>query len=461
LGDNLPRGLEIAVDGWVLAFTLGASLLAGILAGLAPAWRFTKTNVNEALKQGLGRTDSDSGSNRTRSTLLIAEIALSLMLLIGAGLMIRSLWVLQGINPGFDPHNVVTMNAGITRYKFDSASRQNTFFEQVLERIRALPGVDSAGAVDDLPTEGGSNQPVAIEGQPARPMSEQPEVAVRVVTPGYFRAMRIPLIQGRDFTDGDVAERPAAVVISESMARRFWPNETPIGKHLTLTFFPGVSREIVGVVGDVKQNGLDVDEPAATLYWPLAQITAPAQADWRSFSLSLVVRTNSQPESLISAVRDAVHQTDSEVPVRNATGMDEFLAQTLSQRRFNMLLLAAFAGLALLLAAVGIYSVLSYAVRRRTREIGIRVALGARMFDVVKMIVVEGLRPTLIGLGIGLVGALLLGKLVAHLTYGVRASDPATLGAVSLLLVMVAIMACAIPAYKASRIDPMTALRDE
>jgi len=461
LGDNLPRGLEIAVDGWVLAFTLGASLLAGILAGLAPAWRFTKTNVNEALKQGLGRTDSDSGSNRTRSTLLIAEIALSLMLLIGAGLMIRSLWVLQGINPGFDPHNVVTMNAGITRYKFDSASRQNRFFDQVLERIRALPGVDSAGAIDDLPTEGGSNQPVAIEGQPVRPMSEQPEVAVRVVTPGYFRAMRMPLMQGRDFTDGDVAERPAAVVISESMARRFWPNETPIGKHLTLTFFPGVSREIVGVVGDVKQNGLDVDEPAATLYWPLAQITAPAQADWRSFSLSLVVRTSSQPESLISAVRDAVHQTDSEVPVRNATGMDEFLAQTLSQRRFNMLLLAAFAGLALLLAAVGIYSVLSYSVRRRTREIGIRVALGARMFDVVRMIVVEGLRPTLIGLCIGLAGALLLGKLVAHLTYGVRASDPATLGAVSLLLVMVAIMACVIPAYKASRIDPMTALRDE
>ena len=461
LGNNLPRGLEIAVDGWVLAFTLGASLLAGVLAGLAPAWRFTKTNVNEALKQGLGRTDSDSGGNRTRNTLLVAEIALSLMLLIGAGLMIRSLWVLQSINPGFDPHNVIAMTVGITQHKFDSPFRQSTFFDQVLQRIRALPGVDSAGTIDDLPTEGGSNQPVAIEGQPARPMADQPEVAVRVVTPGYFRAMHIPLRKGRDFTDGDVAGRPPAVVISESMAQRFWPNESPIGRHLTLTFFPGISREIVGVVGDVKQSGLDVDEPADTVYWPLAQITAPAQADWRSFSLSLVVRTNSHPESLISAVRDAVHQTDGEVPVRDITGMDEFLAQSLSQRRFNMLLLAAFAALALVLAAVGIYSVLSYGVRRRTREIGIRVALGASVYDVVRMVIVEGLRPTLIGLCIGLAGALLLSKLVAHLIYGVTASDPGTLGAVSLLLVIVAIMACGIPAYKASRIDPMTALRDE
>src|SRR5262249_28783296 len=235
LGNNLPRGLEIAVDGWVLAFTLGASLLAGVLAGLAPAWRFTKTNVNEALKQGLGRTDSDSGGNRTRNTLLVAEIALSLMLLIGAGLMIRSLWVLQSINPGFDPHNVIAMTVGITQHKFDSPFRQSTFFDQVLQRIRALPGVDSAGAIDDLPTEGGSNQPVAIEGQPARPMADQPEVAVRVVTPGYFRAMHIPLRKGRDFTDGDVAGRPPAGVVSGSMAQRFLPNERPIGRHLSPT----------------------------------------------------------------------------------------------------------------------------------------------------------------------------------------------------------------------------------
>ena len=215
---DLPRGVAIGVDAWVLIFTLVASILAGILAGLAPAWRFTKTNVNEALKQGLGRTDSDSSGSRVRSTLLVAEIALSLMLLVGAGLMIRTLWVLQTVNPGFDPHNVLTGRLGVAGNRFESPAKEIEFINRMLGKVRSLPGVDAAGVVDSLPTQGGSNQPIAIEGQPARPMADQPEVAVRVVTPGYFRAMRIPLRQGRDFNDDDVADRPATVVISESMA---------------------------------------------------------------------------------------------------------------------------------------------------------------------------------------------------------------------------------------------------
>lgn len=460
-GDDLPTGLQIGLDAWVLTFTIVASLLAGILAGLAPAWRFTKVNVNDALKQGLGRTDIDSGGTRIRSTLLVGEVALSLMLLVGAGLMIRSLWVLQGINPGFNAKDVLSMNISVPQKKFDSPSRESRFFDQVLQGVRALPGVDSAGVIDNLPIEGGSNQPVAVEGRPAQAMADQPEVAVRVTSPGYMRAMRIPIVRGRDFTEADSADRPAVVLISESMAHSLWPNEDPLGKHITLTFFPGVSREIVGIVGDVKQTGLDSDEPSATLYWPLAQITAPAGVDWQSFNFSLVVRTASQPANLAGPIKNVVARLDPEIPLRKLMTMDAFLDQSLSHRRFNMLLLVGFAGLALLLAAVGLYSVLSYIVRRRTREIGVRVALGAQIYHIIKMVALEGLRPTLLGLGLGVVGALLLGKLVAHVIYGVRPSDPATFVCVALLLVVVAALACIIPAVRASKIEPMKALRDE
>lgn len=459
-GDDLPAGLLIGVDGWVLIFTLGAAVLAGILAGLAPAWRFTKVNVNDALKQGMGRTDSESGGNRMRSALLVAEIALSLILLIGAGLMIRTLSVLQGINPGFDPQNVLSMTIRVSQKKFDSPLKESVFFDQVLDRVRALPGVNSAGVIDDLPLQGGSNQPIAIEGRPAAVMSDQPEVAVRVISPGYLGAMHIPVLQGRDFTSADTADRPGAVLISESMAHRFWPNESPIGKHLTLTFFPEKLREIVGVVGDVKQEGLDL-EPTATLYWPVDQLSIPAMGGWGSFSLSLVVRGSSNTANLVAPIREAVHQIEADVPVLRVISLDQYLDQSLTQRRFNMLLLVAFAGLALVLATVGIYSVLSYVVRRRTREIGVRMALGAQIKDIVRLVLVEGIRPTILGLVIGIAGALLLSHLVASLVYGVKPTDPLTFAGVSILLVLVAALACIIPAYRASKVEPMKALRDE
>jgi predicted permease len=459
-GDNLPRGIEIGLDTWVLVFTLCASLLAGILAGLAPAWRFTKINLNDTLKQGLGRSGSDTGGTRTRSALLISEVALSVMLLIGAGLMIRSLWVLERVNPGFDPQNVLSMDLGVTR-KLDSPSRLINFYQEVLRQVRTLPGVDSAGVIDSLPLTGGSNQPVAIEGRPPAMMSDQPEVAVRLISTGYLRAMKIPVVQGRDFSDADSADRQSVVLISESMARRFWPSENPIGKHLTLTFSPGKIREIIGVVGDVKQTGLDVNEPAATLYAPLTQVSAPAMADWHAISMFLVVRTVSQPASLISAVSNTVHQVDKEVAIHDVITMDDFLAESLAQQRFNMLLLASFAALALVLAAVGIYSVLSYTVRRRTREIGVRIALGAQIGDVVSLVMRDGMRPTLIGAVIGLIGALIFGRLLVHLIYGVRASDPLTFLVVSLFLMAIAVIACIAPAWRATRVDPMKALREE
>jgi len=420
--------------------------------------------LNEALKQGLGRTDADAGGKRTRSILVVSEVALSLMLMISAGLLIRSLWMLRNVNPGLDPANVLTMTIGIPvpSTRFPTPLQQSNFFNDVLQRVRALPGVESTGVIDSLPlTGGGSIQPIVIEGRPAQQMSDQPEVAVRIISPGYIHALRIPLLRGRDFNDTDAAGRPATILISESMAKRFWPNENPIGKHLTTTFFPDASREIVGIVGDVKDAGLDVIDPVATLYVPLGQLSTPLLGGWTSFPMSLVVRTHSTPSSLTSAVTNVVHQVDSELPLLQILTMEDVIGASLSQQRFNMLLLAVFAGLALLLAAIGIYSVLSYSVKRRVGEIGIRMALGAHVRDVLRLVVIEGMRPTLIGVALGLAGALALGRVLANLIYGVKPTDPITFGAVSILLVGVGLFASLIPAYRATRVDPMKTLRDE
>jgi len=429
---------------------------------VAPSWHLTGTDVNHELKQGLGRTDSESTGNRTRAVLVVSEVSLSLLLLIGAGLMIRSLSKLQKVEPGFDPGNVLTMTVSVSGNKFPDPPRQTRFFDEILRRVRALPGVTAAGTIDDLPLDNqGSHQPIAIEGRPPVPMSEQPEVDARLVSTGYMRALRIPVLRGRDFNDGDVAGRPSAVLISQSMAKTLWPNEDPVGKRLTMTFFPDSVREIVGVVGDVKQDGLDETRPATTLYMPLDQISVPAMGGWHSFGMSLVVRTGGDPVSLASAVTEAVHTVDAETPVLDTRTMEQFVGDSLSPRRLNMMLLAGFAGVALLLAAVGIYGMLSYSVKRRMHEIGIRMALGAQIGDVLRLVVVEGMRPTLIGLGIGLVGALALARGVSSLLFGISARDPLTFAAVPFLLALVALLACLIPAYRATLVDPMKTLRDE
>jgi len=282
-----------------------------------------------------------------------------------------------------------------------------------------------------------------------------------VITPGYLRTMHVPLLRGRDLTDADTPDSPAAVLISESMAKRFWPNEDPIGKRLTMTFFPDKSREIVGVVGDVKQNGMNVMEPVASLYFPLSQISASALADWRSFPLSVVVRTTSQPSRLTSAVTGAVHEIDPEIPVTDVLSMEEYIGNSLWQQQMSMLLLAAFAGLALLLASVGIYSVLSYAVRRRLQEIGIRMALGAQARDVLRMILGQGAKLAAIGIGIGGVAALALTHLMRTQLFGITATDPLTFATVAILLMLVAMAACYLPARRATKVDPMVALRYE
>jgi putative ABC transport system permease protein len=458
---KLPRMGDIGLNGTVLAFTFALSNATGILSGLLPAWSMTKRDINEALKQGLGRTDAESGSSKTRSALVVIEVALSLVLLIGAGLMIRSLWKLQTIDPGFDERNVLTLNVQINKKQFADPTQEAQFFDQVLQRVRSLPGVESAGAVDNLPLVGGSNQPVAIEGHPAAALSEQPEVSVRVATAGYFKTMRIPLLQGRDISANDRADSAPVVVISQSMAKQFWPNSSPIGHHLRLSFFPDKDREVVGVVGDVKQDGLDSSAGIATLYWPLAQTTGSQLETWRARPLFLAVRTTVPPHTVVAAVTEAVRQINKDVPIDNVLTLEEFVGETLTQHSFNMQLLAIFGLLALVLCTVGIYSVLAYSVRRGIKEIGLRIAFGATKRDILQVVVAQGMKPTIAGIGIGLIASFALGRVATSMIYGVSSRDFVTFLAVTMLLVLVSFGASLIPALRATHVDPLAILRDE
>jgi putative ABC transport system permease protein len=368
---------------------------------------------------------------------------------------------LQSVDAGFDEHNVLTMALQVPRHQFTSPTQESQYFDDVLNRVRALPGVESAGAIDDLPLAGGSNQPVAVEGRPAVPMSEQPEVSVRVVSPGYMKAMRIPLLAGRNIEPGDTADSTAVVVISQAMAKQFWPNQDAIGRHLKLSFFPDKERVVVGVVGDVKQLGLDSAAGIATLYWPVAQVGDSAMGPWRPYSLSLVVRTATPPHSLTASVTDTVSRVNSNIPVDNVMTLEEFVGDTLTQRSFNMQLLTIFGLLALIICAIGIYSVLAYSVKRRLREIGLRVAFGARLSDIGRLVVVQGMKPTLAGVGIGLIAAVALGRIASSVIYGVSSRDLLTFVTVTLLLIAVSFGASVIPALRATRVDPLEVLREE
>jgi predicted permease len=462
LAQRLPRASEIGLDGWVLGFTAVVALVAGFAAGLLPAFRASKADVNEALKQGLGRATSDSGGSRTRDLLVISEVALSLMLLIGAGLLIRSLWMLHQVNPGFEAAHVVTLDITVPNNKFTDMQQQIGYYRRVLDRVRILPGVQAAGLIDSLPLSvDGSIQPVAVEGGPAVPMADMPEADVRVISPGYLSAMHLPLREGRDIDYTDVAGRPDAVLISESMAKQFWPNGDAVGKRLMFYFFPEHPRVVVGVVGDVKLSAVNETQRKPALYLPAAQFTVPRGEAFRSFGMKLAIRTGQPPATMASTAAMAIHEIDPEIPVQNVRTMDELIAESLSGERFTMLLLGAFAGLALLLAVVGIYSVTSYSVSRRTNEVGIRMALGASRMDVMILVVRHGVMLALVGLGIGAGGALLLSGVMRSQLFGVQATDPVTfLGGAGVLMIVV-LVASYIPARRAMRVDPMVALRYE
>jgi len=461
-GTSMPRLADIKMDGAVLAFAFATALVSGTVAGVAPAWRLSKSDPNEALKQGVGRLDSPSAGKRTRAVLVVAEVALSLVLLVGATLMIRTLWNLRSVHPGFISDRVLTLRLGVAANEFSNEEQQVQFYEQLLQRVRALPGVQSAAVTDDLPLEGGSMQPVAVEGQAVVEMAHQPEVSVRLLSPQFMKTMGIPIVRGREITDADTATSAPVVLVSESMAKQFWPNDDPIGKRLTLTFFPKQVRQVVGVVGDVKDRGLDNQDPISTLYWPLTQFYVPeVWGKFRAIGLALAVRTAADPASVTPAVRNAVHEISPATPLIDVRTMDELVAESLSPQRFNMLLLAAFAGLALVLAAVGLYSVVAYATRQRVKEIGIRMALGADRFDVLRGVVLDGLRPTLVGIALGTVAAISLSYVLATFIYGVQATDVSTYVAVAAVLGSVGLLASIIPAYRATLVDPIRTLRDE
>jgi predicted permease len=445
LSDQVPRADEISIDARVLLFVLAASILTGILAGAMPALRAGRTDLTEALKEG-GRNDSAVGI-RTRRLLIICEVALSLVLLMGAGVMLRSLVALRNVDAGFDPRNVLTMHVTLPGTRYRTPAQMTAFFDAALQRMRALPGVKAAGAIDDLPAQGGSVQPIVLEGHAELLPRDQPTVAVRKITPGYLRAMNIPVLQGRDVADGDAE----VLLVSRAAAKLLWGDADPIGRHVTLPLeSKTLSREVAGIVGDVKQGELS-EEIVPTVYEHTKSIPVN--------SSTLVMRTSVPPLSIAQAAAGVVRSIDTEQPVEDIRTMQAVLDQTLTSQRFSAFLLGLFAAVALVLASVGIYSVLSYIVRGRSREIAIRTALGARTADVVRLVVLEGMTPAFIGIAAGTMAALGSAKLMETLVFGVTASDPVTLAVVGATLTFVALLASLVPAYRASRLDPLQVLR--
>jgi putative ABC transport system permease protein len=454
---NIPRLSDAGIDMRVLSFTVIVSLLTGVVFGLIPALQASKPELNEALKEG--DRGSTGGRHRVRSVLVISEIAIALVLLIGAGLMVKSLWRLQSVNTGFETRNLLTMQLSYT-VRPGETERARLFFTELEEKVKATPGVEAVSFSNGLPFLGAPEDSVWVKGRPkAKPTDEMMAVEY-VVTPDYFRTLGLELKRGRLITEQDRAGTPLVAVIDESFAQKYFPGEDPVGQYLENgNGLPSV--EIVGIVGHVKHYGLDGEVPVDPQYY-LAFRQVPDQLVAPVFrTVSLTVRTSGDPLQLIGAVRQQVLSTDKDQPVFNARSMEQVIAESIASRRFAMLLLTIFAGVALLLASVGIYGVMSYSVAQRTHEIGIRMALGASARDVLKMVVGQGMLLVVIGVGCGLLGALLVTRVMSSLLYGVSTTDPLTFGGISLLLSIVAFMACYIPARRATRVDPMTALRYE
>ncbi len=454
--ESISQARAITIDAKVLLFTLLVSLLTGLIFGLAPTTQASKFNLNETLKEG-GR-DSAAGSrgNRIRGLLVITEVAVSLILLIGAGLLINSFMRLRNVDPGFRADNLLTMQVVLPEPKYSEPARRSAFYTELLGRLESLPGVKSAAVTTNLPLyRQGNSIGITIEGRPAPPPSQVPIVVTRVISPHYFRTMGIQLVQGREFNEHDRAGSGEVVVISETMARRFWPGEDPLGKRLAAgrPESPDDWITVVGVVKDVRQFELDaVPKPQMYLTYEQADFFEPRD---------LVVSTNVDPLSLAGTVRQTVWEIDRDQPVSNIRTMEAILAESVARQRFSMLLLGIFAALALILAAVGIYGVMSYSVAQRTREFGIRMALGAQKSDVLKLAVGGGLKLVLIGVAIGLVAAFILTRVMSSLLFGVSATDPTTFITISLVLISVALLASYIPARRATEVDPMIALRYE
>jgi len=442
LAGQVPRAEEISIDGRVLLFAVGVSMLTGMLAGTLPAVRAGRSDLNDALNEG-GRSDGAIGVG-TRRVLIVCEVALSLVLLMGAGVMIQSLLALRYGDTGFDPNNVLTMKVRLVDARYPSPVQRSSFFDAALQRIRALPGVEAAGTIDDLPLGDGSAQTLDLEGYP--PQRDPVAVQVRQITPGYLRAMRIPVLRGRDIVESDAE----VLLVSADAAKLYWGADDPIGRRATLpALSKTVLRHVVGIVGDVKQRTL-IEATTPTVYFY-------TRAPYGRATFAL--RTSVPPATLAQPAVAAIRAIDPEQPVGDVRTMVQVRDGKLTSQRFSALLLGVFGGVALLLAAVGIYSVLSYIVRGRSREIGIRRALGARTSDVLRLVIVEGMSPALVGVAAGTIAALASARVMETLVFGVSASDPLTLAGVGATLALVALMASLVPAYRALRLDPVKILR--
>jgi putative ABC transport system permease protein len=452
--ENLPRVGEIHIDGWALAFTAGLSLLTGILFGLAPAVQSTHSNIVEALKEGSLSMTAGRSRHGLRSSLVIVEMALALILLVSAGLLIRSLIRLQDVNPGFDPHHVMTASLDLPDAKY-SDPKKAEFFRELIPQLQAIPGVQSAAAVFPLPMSGDEiRTSFQIEGRPVA-KSDEPHTSVRCVTPNYFTTLRIPLLQGREFTERDEASATKVLIVNQAFAQQFFPGENPIGQHI----LAGIAnageppmREIVGVVGNVKFEDLTT-EFSPESYIPYGQL--------QFGSITIVVRSSKDPQGLAKPIASAVQSLDKDLPTYASKTVEQYLDGTIAVPRFNTFLLAIFAALAMVLTAVGLYGVISYTVAQRTHEIGIRMALGAQPGDMMRLVMGQGMRLALFGVGVGLIAALGLTRFLSSLLFGVSSTDPVSFAAVVAMLFTVVLLACYIPARRAMRVDPMVALRYE
>jgi putative ABC transport system permease protein len=451
---SLPNARIIDIDWRVLVFTCVLTLATGLIFGLAPSWITATSAVNDALKEGALSTTSEPGRRRLRNGLIVCETALALVLLIGAGLLVRTFIKLVGVNLGIDPSNAVTMGISLPAYKYSSPVQQAEFFRTALERMEAVPGVKSAGA-----DGGGANVFFQPQGYPPAAPGNEPTAALHIITPDFLKAMGTHLVSGRQFSDHDIQSAASVAIISETVARQYWPKTNPVGSHVTILArvysgkHSGTARslEIVGVAQDVRNDDLWRAEPA--IYVPLAQNPAS--------SAILVVRTALPPMRVIPDLRQAVLAIDSQQPINDIRTMEEMVAETYGAIRFPMTLLWIFSGLALVLSAVGIFGVMSYTVTRRTRELAVRMTLGASRQDVVDLVLREGVWVTLFGIGVGLPAALGLTRLMAQYLYGIRSTDPLTLGSACMLLILVAVLAAYMPARKAAKVDPLVALRYE